>query len=65
MDAKYLGMTANKLARIASELDAENTKLRELVGDMWNDAVTRMDFVDRHEFIGEFVDRMRELEVEA
>ena len=28
--ASYLGLTANKLARIASDLDAENARLREL-----------------------------------
>lgn len=41
-DAKYLGLTANKLARIASDLEAENARLRELVRDMnkwlWNGA---------------------------
>lgn len=28
-EAKYLGLTANELAKIASDLDAENAKLRE------------------------------------
>lgn len=28
-DAKFLGLTANKLARVASDLDAENARLRE------------------------------------
>lgn len=35
----------------------------ELVRDMWRGSVTRMDFADRYAFIGEFVDRMRELKV--
>lgn len=30
---EYLGMTANRLARIASDLDSENAKLRELLLD--------------------------------
>lgn len=30
-DMKYLGMTANKLAAIATSLDDENAKLRELI----------------------------------
>lgn len=32
-DAKYLGLTANKLAKIAYDLETENAKLRELVED--------------------------------
>lgn len=47
------------------DLKAENAKLRELIADVWNDAMTRMDFVDRHEFIDEFFVRMRELRVEV
>lgn len=35
-EAKYLGLTANKLARIASDLDTENAKLRELVVEVFN-----------------------------
>lgn len=31
IDAKYLGLTANQLAKIASDLKAENAELRELV----------------------------------
>lgn len=49
-----------------SQLDeSESARLRELIADVWNDAVTRMDFAERNAFIGKFVDRMRELEVEA
>lgn len=33
-DAKYLGLTANKLAKIASELEAENAKLRQTLKDL-------------------------------
>lgn len=33
-DAKYLGLTANKLAEIASELEAENAKLRQTLRDL-------------------------------
>lgn len=29
IDANYLGLTANRLAKIATELKSENTKLRE------------------------------------
>ena len=47
------------------DLERENAKLRELCADMWRGAVTRMDFAERYAFIGEFVDRMRELEVDA
>lgn len=40
--AKYLGLTANRLARIASDLDAENARLRAMQ-DTWaeNDAKLR------------------------
>lgn len=31
VDARYLGLTANELAKVASDLDVENAKLRELV----------------------------------
>ena len=34
-NATNLGLTANKLAKNASDLQAENAKLRELVADMW------------------------------
>jgi len=30
VDARYLGLTANQLAKIATDLKAENDKLREL-----------------------------------
>lgn len=33
-EAKYLGLTANQLAKVASNLEAENAKLRELGGTM-------------------------------
>lgn len=32
-DAKYLGLTANRLAKIAYDLKAQNAKLRELLVD--------------------------------
>lgn len=35
VDSEYLGIDANRLSRITSELKAENAKLRELVADMW------------------------------
>lgn len=35
IDAKYLGLTANKLADIATNLERENVKLRKLVRMMW------------------------------
>ena len=45
--------------------EAEQAKLREVMADLWNDAVTRMDFVDRHEFIDKFLDRLRNLDMEV
>ena len=42
-DAKYLGLTANKLAKIAYDFETENTKLRELVRDMWCDGMCDCD----------------------
>ena len=33
--AKYLGLTANQLSRVACDLEAENAKLRELVLHMY------------------------------
>lgn len=40
--AKYLGLTANRLARVASDLEAENSRLRAM-RDTWaeNDASLR------------------------
>ena len=34
-DAKYLGLTANKLAKIAYDLETENAELRELAADIY------------------------------
>lgn len=44
--------------------ESEVAKLRELVRDMWHGAMQRMDFAERYAFAGEFIDRMRELEVD-
>ena len=33
-DAKYLGLTANNLAKIATNLERENAKLRELASGL-------------------------------
>lgn len=33
-DAKYLGLTANRLAKIAYDLETENAKLRELIANV-------------------------------
>lgn len=35
IDAKYLGLTANQLAKAASKLEDENEKLRKLFTDFW------------------------------
>lgn len=35
-DAEYVGLTANQLAKIASDLKAENAKLRKAAGDAWS-----------------------------
>jgi len=35
IDARYLGLTANQLAKIATDLKAENAKLREWCNDFW------------------------------
>lgn len=37
VDARHLGLTANQLAKIATDLKTENAKLRELVSQMYND----------------------------
>lgn len=49
-DAKYLGLTANRLAKVAYDLEAENARLkeenkwlRELVRDMWRDGMCDCD----------------------
>lgn len=64
-DKEQLSVLCANYDRRIDVLDKERTKLRELVADLWNDAVTRMDFADRHAFIDKFGNRMRELEVEA
>ena len=56
-------VTFERLYDEHNSLRDENERLRELVRDMWRGSVTRMDFADRYAFIGEFVDRIRELEV--
>lgn len=71
-DAKYLGLTANKLAILASDLDAENAKLRELAkityaylawadGATFSDGRPAVHACDRREV----EDRMRKLGVEV
>ncbi len=34
-EAKYLGLTANKLAKVASDLETENSELRKLLYAAW------------------------------
>lgn len=48
-----------------SAMSRENVRLRELARDMWRGAMQRMNYAERCEFAGEFVDRMRVLEVDA
>lgn len=48
-----------------SAISRENVELRELVRDMWRGAMQHMDYAERCAFVGEFVDRMRALEVDA
>lgn len=33
-DAEYIGVTANQLAKIATDLKTENAKLREVIDDI-------------------------------
>jgi hypothetical protein len=35
IDASFLGLTANQLGKIATDLKAENVELRELAEDLW------------------------------
>lgn len=62
-DAKYLGLTANRLAKVAYDLEAENAKLRELA----KDACTVLRGFFDPEWFDEtvFAERMRELGIEV
>lgn len=67
---EYLGMTANRLARIASDLDAENAKLRELVRNLLRVVPSDVSGVvigahDKHPTYYSFADAMRELGIEV
>lgn len=42
-DTEYIGVTANQLAKIATDLKAENDKLRELVNQMYRDMQDVLD----------------------
>ena len=67
-DAKYLGLTANKLARVASDLEDENAKLRELCKAWYKFSYELFDeFIGEPEANEEFMaleDRLREMGVE-
>lgn len=45
-EAKYLGLTANELAKIAGDLNAENFKLRELARKNWHIAMSERYTLD-------------------
>lgn len=58
-----LAKESNDKAMEIARLKAENDKLREFARDMWFSAMQRIDYAERFAFAGDFVDRMRELEV--
>lgn len=60
-DREYIGVTANQLAKIASDLKAENDKLRELCSALYEFAYD--EYPDSAEL--NFADRMRELGIEV
>ena len=51
-NAKYLGLTANQLAKVASELEAKNAKLQELLLDV-------ADVLEEHTKLRELAERLR------
>lgn len=79
INAEYIGVTANQLAKIASGLKAENAKLRELVLKNWYIALSEREALRAHDIdpdggtymaalddeIATAKDRMRELGIEA
>lgn len=64
-DAKYLGLTANRLAKIAYDLETENAELRELITDV-HDALCADKTGIFHRLILEGMEYdMRELGIEV
>lgn len=58
-----LSGNANTIEDYVQFLESENIKLRGIVADMWRFAIQRMDYADSFSFAGDFVDRIRELEI--
>lgn len=65
VNARYLGLTANELAKVASDLDAENAKLRELLTKAVEVAVDYYHFLGVWSDIGDIVKDMRALGIEV
>lgn len=73
-EAKYLGLTVNRLAKVASELEIKNEKLHALVHHM-HECMSNIDADGNHECYSceyenadggcDFERRMEELEVDA
>lgn len=61
-DAECIGVTANQLAKIASDLKAENAELRELCRDMYTTiSWCDLDCYPSDNKKREYADRLREL----
>ena len=64
-DAKYLGLTTNQLAKIASSLDAENAKLRDaMYADAKRHGLQHMDADELRVWAtqqSEYIEELREI----
>lgn len=65
-DTEYIGVTANQLAKIATDLKAENVKLRELLADLAICACGKYCYGCPHQYDGCNRDqRLREMGIEV
>lgn len=64
-DTKHLGLTTNKLAKMVSDLEVENRKLRELIADVHEALCLDKADMFREPIIKSLERDMRELGIEV
>jgi hypothetical protein len=63
IDARFLGLTANQLGKVATDLKADNERLKALVRDMWWTMV-KAAWDDEQPSLSDIRERMDEAGVE-
>lgn len=63
VDARYLGLTANQLAKIATDLKSENAELRKLCADLYAEMITYSDAPNYNTSV--WAPKLRELGIEV